>query len=130
MLFLFFKRLIEEYFDGKKNLMKLLTKTFTKFYEEDSGVYSWDTVKEIAKELPQKSLIPQRSFPKDITLAKVFLFALTSDKNKFEVASKEFLMSCTRFGLDCPFPFIKQFSDKGLSLNKEDNHTQNDDSSF
>ena len=35
------------------------------------------------------------------------MFALTNEKNKFEVMSKDFLQSCTRYGLDSPFPYIK-----------------------
>lgn len=41
-----------------------------------------------------------------MTLTRALLHALTSGQNKFTLHNKYFMASCTRFGLDCPFPFV------------------------
>ena len=37
----------------------------------------------------------------------MFLHALTSSENKNETSLKDFTSACSKFGLDCPFPFIR-----------------------
>jgi hypothetical protein len=43
----------------------------------------------------------------EITLTKAFLYALTQNRNKFDLVAKEFTSSIYKYGLDCPFPFIR-----------------------
>jgi hypothetical protein len=35
------------------------------------------------------------------------LYAVTSGQNKNDMKIKEFMLACTKFGIDCPFPFIR-----------------------
>lgn len=91
-------------------MIKNIVKNFSTTYESEQGVFSIDSLKTVVKEAYQaKSVLEQHRYPKDVALAKAFLYALTSDKNKYEVLSQYFIKSCNRFGLDCPFPFVKLF---------------------
>lgn len=56
--------------------------------------------------LDSNSLLKNRSYPKEITLSKIFFYSLTSGKNKFDIDCSELLEGCRRYGADSPFPFI------------------------
>ena len=112
-----FELYIEEYFEHKKKNLRNLTKNFSKVFEQDHGIFSFDDLKAIFKEsLPDESPLIGYLYPRDYTFSRIFLYALTSFKNKFDINSKDFLLACVRFGIfgfglwegiDTPFPFIK-----------------------
>lgn len=98
---------IEEYFECKKKLTRNFAKNFSKAFEDDHGIFAIDSLRLIVKDtLEAKSPYEQFSFPRDVNLSRAFFYALTSTKNKFDIASKDFLYSCSRYGIDCPFPFV------------------------
>ena len=73
------------------------------------------------------TVIPERSpssfvgFPGEISVLRAFLFALTSGPNSFEISNKEFLLGCSRFGIDVPFPFVvKRLALYGNDVNLEE----------
>lgn len=106
--------LMEEYFESKKRANKMIAKQFQKIFEQENGIYSIEDVKKICREVTtQKSYLEGQSFPSDPTLGKLFLYALTSARNKFDLASKEFMISCSKYGLDCPFPYIRSAARSG-----------------
>ncbi len=39
-------------------------------------------------------------------IAKLYLYAITSGKNNYEITSSNFLQACQRYGFDSPFPFL------------------------
>jgi len=59
-----------------------------------------------------KTFLSSNLFPREFTFARGFLYALTLSINKFEIDTKDFLVAVSKFGLDSPYPIIK---DKGLS---------------
>jgi hypothetical protein len=86
----------------------MVIKNFSKVQDEEKGVFSFKQVKKILKEVMEsQSLIQDRCFPKELTLCKIFLYSLTSGKNKFDIECAELLEACRRFGAESPFPFIK-----------------------
>jgi hypothetical protein len=100
--------LIEEYFESKKRNLKSITKHFAKTYDEQKGIFSVSAVRSILKETVEAhSQIEGRSYPRDVCLCRTYLYAITSGKNKFDIDSSDFIVACQKFGLDCPFPFIK-----------------------
>ena len=102
-----FESLIEEYFETKKKNFKILAKNFSKFYESDHGLLSYDDVKSIVSEVTDvESPIPGNLYANDFTKLRLFLYALTSTKNKYDILNKDFLIGCSKFGVDSPFPFL------------------------
>jgi len=45
-------------------------------------------------------------YPSDLNLMRTFMNSLTSNENSFELSLKSFLSSCSKYGIDCPFPFV------------------------
>ena len=66
--------------------------------------------------LDGKSSIEDYHYPREFNLSRVYMHALTSTSNKFEISYKEFMNSVSVFGFDCPFPYIKV---GGYSLDEE-----------
>ena len=127
--------LIDEYFEAKKKNFKTLAKNFSKFYETDHGLLSFEDIKSIVSEVTEiESPIPGNLFANDFTKLRLFLYSLTSTKNKYDILNKDFLVGCSKFGIDSPFPFLSieksgafQLGDKGLfgeinELNRLKNH--------
>ncbi|KAL4466811.1 hypothetical protein ABPG74_010408 [Tetrahymena malaccensis] len=99
---------LEEYIEGKKKLIRNLTKNYSKIYESDHGMFTIDDLIGVIKEsVDSNSQSPSFRFPSITYYTRVFLHSLTSTSNKFDVSPKEFLAACSKFGIDCPFPFIK-----------------------
>ncbi|KRX10682.1 hypothetical protein PPERSA_08677 [Pseudocohnilembus persalinus] len=108
---------IEEYLEIKKKNNKLLAKIFSKqkhghAYEqqnqEENEFFSiQDILRVIKYTVPDKSPLKNRSFPKQLTLLRVYLHSITMGRNKFDINSKEFMNSVSKFGLDSPFPNIR-----------------------
>lgn len=98
---------VEEYFECKKRLARGFAKSFSKAFEEDHGVFTIDTLRSVVRDtIEAKSPYEQFSFPRDVNLARAYFYALTSTRNKFDIASRDFLLACSRYGLDCPFPYV------------------------
>ena len=99
--------IIEEYFEARKKNFKVLAKSFSKFIEAEESIYSLDDIKTICSEITKyESPITNLSYAKEFTYLRVFAYALTATKNTFEVDSKDFMLSCIKYGIDVPFPFI------------------------
>ena len=99
--------LIDEYFEAKKKNFKILAKNFSKYYETDHGLLSLDDIKSIVSEVTEiESAIPGNLYANDFTKLRLFLYALTSSKNKYDIINKDFLVGCSKFGVDSPFPFL------------------------
>jgi hypothetical protein len=56
--------------------------------------------------IDQDSPLSGFSYPKDLSLARAFLYALTSGKNTYALTLENILTGVNRFGIDCPLPFI------------------------
>ncbi len=51
--------------------------------------------------------------------------ALTSSRNHFDINGKEFLSSCSKYGLDSPFPFIIDFKNIKMRVYDDEASNQN-----
>lgn len=99
--------LVEEYFEAKKKNFRILGKNFAKFYESDHGLLSFEDVKSIVAEVTDvESPVPGSLYANEFTKLRLFLYALTSSKNKYDILNKDFLLGCSKFGVDTPFPFL------------------------
>lgn len=47
-------------------------------------------------------------------IAKLYLYAITSGKNNYEITSTHFLQACQRYGFDSPFPFLHSCQKKAI----------------
>lgn len=99
---------LEEYIDAKKRIMKNLSKNYSRVLENEQGVFSFDDITAVIKDsVETQSVFAALRFPTVTSYTRVFLHALTSTKNKFDVAPKEFLSACSKYGIDSPFPLIR-----------------------
>lgn len=109
--------LIDEYFEAKKRNFKILSKNFSKFFESDHGLLSFDDIKSIVSEVTDiPSPIPGYLYAKDLTKLRLFLYSLTSTKNKYDILNKDFLVGCSKFGIDSPFPFLSVDKNSAFNL--------------
>ena len=98
---------LEAYFDVKTRNTQTLTKYFYKQNSGGEGVFSIDEILQITSDIIDvESPIQGYSYPKELSVCRAFLYALTSGKNTFAVTFKDFIQGMARFGIDCPFPFI------------------------
>ena len=63
-----------------------------------------DTIK---NSMEENVKIEDFSYADEFTITRMLLYGLTSTRNKYAVDIKEFENACSRYGLDCPFPFIR-----------------------
>lgn len=130
---------IEEFFESKKKKFKTLTKKFSKMYETDNGLLSFDEFKFILSEVSDlPSPLEKYTFANEILKLKCYIYSITSGKNKNDIIYKDFIGSVLKFGMDCPFPFVKNkkknynFIQKTEDEKKEEgkvlsrNHTKED----
>jgi len=98
---------LEAYFEAKGRNTQTLTKYFYKQNSGGEGVFSIDEILQITSDIIDiESPIQGYSYPKELSVCRAFLYALTSGKNTFAVTFKDFIQGMSRFGIDCPFPFI------------------------
>ncbi|EGR27670.1 hypothetical protein IMG5_191360 [Ichthyophthirius multifiliis] len=124
--------IMEEYFELKKKNYRNITKQFSKVYENENGVFSLDNITQIIKEsyYNVQKVTKKYTFPSIFTHTRVFLRALTSTHNKFDVTPKEFLQAVQKYGLDCPFPFVfipedQQYQNEG-NIKKQNSDLDDD----
>ena len=100
---------IEEFHAKKKKTQKLLTKQFVKQFQEQDGIFSYDEVKTICKNVqPQDSFSRIVEYPGEVTFSRCFLYALTAGTNGFDISSKDFTEAAFRMGVDNPYPTIQR----------------------
>lgn len=98
---------IEEYFEARKRNFRVLAKNFAKFFETDHGLLSFEDVKAIVAEVTDvESPLAGALFVEELTKLRVFLYALTCSKNKYDLVSRDFAVACAKFGVDSPFPSV------------------------
>jgi len=98
---------MEAYFDAKNRNNQSLTKQFYKQQNNGEGVLSIDEVLNMTADLIDiESPVQGFAYPKELSVVRAFLYALTSGKNAFAVTYKDFIQGMVRFGIDCPFPFV------------------------
>eukprot|EP00828_Plagiopyla_frontata_P021586 TRINITY_DN28172_c0_g1_i2.p1 TRINITY_DN28172_c0_g1~~TRINITY_DN28172_c0_g1_i2.p1 ORF type:complete len:429 (-),score=45.32 TRINITY_DN28172_c0_g1_i2:28-1314(-) len=99
--------IMEEYFELKRKNYKIIQKGFAKLYESENGLISFDDVLALLNDCSAQLMqLSGREYPGDFTKLRAFMYAMTCSKNSLETSCKDFLNSCMKFGLDCPFPFI------------------------
>jgi hypothetical protein len=64
--------------------------------------------------LYKKCLDPNQLYPiqSEMWIGKLYLYAITSGKNNYEIILNNFLNSVQKFGFDIPYPFIKNLNNK------------------
>lgn len=98
---------MESYFDAKNRNNQALTKQFYKQQNNGEGVLSIDEVLNMTADIIDiESPVQGFAYPKELSVVRAFLYALTSGKNAFAVTYKDFIQGMVRFGIDCPFPFV------------------------
>lgn len=98
---------IDEFFEMKKRNFKNLSKKFSKLYENDNGLISYDEFKTILNELEEmESPIQKQCFSNEIIKLKAYIYSITSGKNQNDILQKDFNSAVLKFGIDCPFPLI------------------------
>lgn len=103
---------IEQYVEAKRKNIKAMTKYFYKNSQEYERIVSIEDFASYLQEVNEVEIsVAGQVYPKDITTARAFLYALTSGNNGYAVTFKQFIASMVRFGMDCPFPFISFGSD-------------------
>lgn len=107
--------LVGEYMEAKKMNLKQITKNFYKNTADNEKILSMDDFAQHLQGTNTKEyLFPNLIYPKDVTVCRAFLYALTSGRNNFAVSCSALTHSMTRFGLDSPFPFIEVGGDVAL----------------
>ena len=98
---------IDEYFEMKKRNFKSLSKKFSKTFETDNGLISFDDYKVMLTEITDlESPIERYKYSNEIIKLRSYLYCITSGKNKNDIVQKDFNATVLRFGIDCPFPLI------------------------
>ena len=122
--------ILDEYFATKKRICGMLSRSFSRKFEENQGFFSIDEVKELFLELAyiykagddSAAGFPIRS---DLQSNKLYLYAATAGKNGYELNLNHFLTSVQRYGFDAPFPFlhhcpkIKKHKEESQQLKRE-----------
>ena len=113
-----FHLLLETYFEVKAKNTQVLTKHFYKQQNTGEGVFSLDDIFQMAADVIDiESPYQGYSYPKELSVCRAFLYALTSGKNSFTITFKDFIHGVARFGIDCPFPFINLSNQAGANFN-------------
>lgn len=109
---------METYFEVKTRNVQVLTKQFYKQQNSGEGVFSLDEIYSMVSDIIDvESPLPGYAYPKELSVCRAFLYSLTSGKNSFGVAYKDFINGMARFGIDCPFPFINLSAQGGGAFN-------------
>ena len=100
--------IVDEYFELRKKNLRTLAKSFGKAYEGEHGLFSLEDIKQIVSEVVDvDSGVDGQTFAGELHKTRLFFSALTATKNKFDIINKDFLMVCSKFGIDCPYPFFQ-----------------------
>jgi hypothetical protein len=98
---------IDLYFEARTRNIQTVQKSFYKHQTSNENVLSLEDLSLYASDLiEQDSPIPGLIYPKEMNLARAFLYALTSGRNTYAVTLENILTALNRFGIDCPIPFI------------------------
>ena len=102
---------MDEYFISRKKISSSLGKSFIRLKEQVEGFVSIDELLTVFNDMSKiynaGEQFPQK-YPVEspLQISKLYLYAITSGKNDYEISSPEFLQACQRYGFDAPFPFI------------------------
>lgn len=109
----FMLALIDHYVEAKRKNLKAITRFYYKNNQDAEKVLSIeDFASSLAEVNDVEPSVANLVYPKDLTLARAYLYALTSGNNTFAVTFKQFVSGLARFGMDCPFPFISLGGDE------------------
>ena len=84
-------------------------KAFYRDMQDSAGerVLSLDELIALESEVFEtESPVPGYIYPKEMTIARSFMFSLTCGKNSFSISSSDLIAGMNRFGINCPMPFI------------------------
>ena len=99
---------LDAYRDVKARNIKILSKNFYKYHSNGEGVFSFDEYLSICNQIFENEINKLNyQYPKEFTISRAFIYSLTSSRNNFSITYKDFFESCSRFGIDSPFPFIR-----------------------
>ena len=102
---------MEEYYSVRRKMTSQISRYFTKINDRVSGYFSIDEIMDIFNEFSRiytaGEQFPQK-YPVEspLHIAKLYLYAITSGKNDFQMVSANFLQACQRYGFDSPYPFL------------------------
>lgn len=102
---------MEEYFAVRRKMTAQISRSFSRVSEKVSGFASIDEILEIFNEFSRTYNSAEQfnqKYPVEsqLHIAKLYMYAITSGKNNFELVSHHFVNACQRFGFDSPFPFL------------------------
>lgn len=104
---------IDEYVEAKRKNIKAMTKYFYKNNQDMEKVLSIEDFGLALQEVNDtEPTVANLMYPKDLTISRAFLYAITSGTNTYSINYKQFIASMVRFGLDCPFPYISFGADE------------------
>lgn len=105
-------KLVNEFIEERKNMMKQMRTRFSKNYHVDRGkllliigYISLDDFKKIVDSEPRQKVdmyVPPTEDYYDL----VYLYASTCNDDNRKIELKDFITACHKFGLDSPFPCI------------------------
>lgn len=100
----------EEYIEARARNINKISKTLASFFTDDKGetVLSLDEIITMIKTVLNNdtSPLPGYVYPQALSIARSYLFSLTSGKNSYSITINNLLTALARFGIDSPFPFI------------------------
>lgn len=107
---------IEGYVEAKRRNLKAITKYYYKNNQDPEKILSIEDFASAVAEVNEvEPAVANQVYPKDLTLCRSFLYALTSGNNTYAVTFKQMVGGLARFGMDCPFPFISLGNDERKS---------------
>jgi hypothetical protein len=103
--------ILDEYLAAKRRICGVLSRCFSRRFEENQGYFSIDEMRELFSEQGQifragddlQCRYPIRS---DLQVARLYLYAVTAGKNGYDMNLNHFIASAQRYGFDAPFPFL------------------------
>lgn len=103
----FLMAFMDEYMEAKKRNLKSVTNKFYKGNQANEKIMSIEEFAQHLQEVNDNEInAANLMYPRDITMCRAYLHALTSGNNSFAVNYRAMIQSLSRFGVDCPFPFI------------------------
>lgn len=70
------------------------------------GVSMQDFVRTVENVVPESTTLPQVGFPREMSFARAFIYAMTADCREGPMTLKSFMAAANRMGLDVPFPTV------------------------
>lgn len=102
---------MEEYYSVRRKMTNQITRSFSKINEKIEGYFSIEELMDVFDEFSKMynagdQFAQKYPVESPLHLAKLYLYAVTSGKNDYQLTTAYFIQACQRYGFDSPFPFL------------------------